>query len=281
MLIRCVTIASIFLASSFAQPGGDSKDVIRLIQKFCLITISSEADAKTRLLADNYVHITEDGAMTTSWRIVRDRKVAWITDRLTVRTFGDVAVANYRWHTAEAPTKMTNVAQVFQKRTKSWRIIATQVGGLDSPLPGPITAVSIVPPSTPPEVAREIRETWVRQLLAADLKTPAGDHAEDLDTIRSIFAEDAMYVNPDGSVLSREQVLARGHPNTTQLTGKQVADAIAANSLFHIDERFVAFGNAVVWTSRNRKNKDQSLRVYLKRPGGWQMIFVHHGMSFR
>jgi hypothetical protein len=117
--------------------------------------------------------------------------------------------------------------------------------------------------------------------MAADLKTPAGDHAEDLDTIRRIFAEDALYVNPDGSVLSREQVLARGHPNTIQLTGQQVADAVAANTFFHIDERFAVFGNAVVWTSRNPANRDQSLRVYVRRPAGWQMIFVHHGMSVR
>jgi hypothetical protein len=139
----------------------------------------------------------------------------------------------------------------------------------------------MVPPTNPPAAARELRETWTRQLLAADLKTPQGEHAEDLDTIRSIFAADAMYVNQDGSVLSREQVLERGHPNTVQLTGKQVEIAVAENKFFHIDERFAIFGRVAVWTSRNPANRDQSLRVYLRRDAGWEMIFVHHGMSMR
>lgn len=264
-----------------AQIPDDERRVRQLIGEFRDIAKISDAEAKPRLLADNYVHVTEDGSMTTAWRIVREKAPAAVMDQLNVRVFGDVAVASYRWRIGNADTKASSVAQVFQKGASGWRIIATQVGGIHPAIAGPIGAVAIIPPKNAPAAAREVRETWIRQLLAADLKTQTGEHAEDPDTIRSIFAADAMYVNPDGSVLSREQVLARGHPNTVQLSSKQVADAVAANTLFHIDERFAVLGDAAIWTSRNLANRDQSFRVYVRRPLGWQMVFVHHGMSVR
>jgi len=264
-----------------AQTTDDERRVRQLIDEFRNIAKVRDSDAKSRLLADDYVHVTEDGSMTTAWRIVREKVPEPTTDQLNVRVFGDVAVASYRWRIGDADAETSSVAQVFQKRAAGWRIIATQVGGIHPAISGPIGAVAIIPPKNATKAAREVRETWIRQLLAADLKTPNGKHAEDLDIIRSIFAADAAYVNPDGSVLSREQVLARGHPNTIQLSSKQVADAVAANTLFHIDERFAVLGDAAIWTSRNRTNRDQSFRVYVRRPLGWQMVFVHHGMSLR
>ena len=281
MLTRLGTL-TILLASGMlvAQQAKDEQQVTRLVAEFGNVTKMSDAEIKTHVLANDYVHITEDGTMTTSWRIVRRTELPATMDQLNIRIFGNVATATYRWRMADS-ARVSSVAQVFQRRRDGWRIIATQVAGPDPGVAGPIAALGIVPPKNPTVAAREIHEVWARQLLAADLKTPAGEHAEDLDTIRSIFAEDCVYVNPDGSILSREQVLARGHPQTVQLTGKQVADAVAANKFFHIDERFAVFNNVSVWTSRNPANRDQSLRVYLKRPVGWQMVFVHHGMSLR
>jgi len=264
-----------------AQTPDDERRVRQLIDEFRDMAKVSDSDAKSRLLADDYVHVTEDGSLTTAWRIVRGKVPAATSDRLNVRVFGGVAVASYRWRIGDADTRTSSVAQVFQKRATGWRIIATQVGGINPAISGPIGAVAIIPPKNATAATREVRETWIRQLLAADLKTPTGEHAEDLDTIRSIFAADAVYVNPDGSVLSREQVLARGHPNTIRLNSERVADAVAANTLFHVDERFAVIRDVAIWTSRNPANGDQSFRVYVKRPLVWQMVFVHHGMSVR
>jgi ketosteroid isomerase-like protein len=241
-------------------------------------------DDATAWFADDYVHITPDGRMTKSWRVAPsiNGSASLAIDKLQVRLFGDVGVAAYLWRVA-GENRTSGVVQVLQRRHNQWRILATQVGGAD-PIPFPIVADGIQSISNEKPSEAAIRNTWGRFMAAVNLRTSTGARAEDLDTVRSIFAEDALYVDANGNAFTREERLAAGHKNALQLTGRQKDDAVVVPGLYvpdHVDVQVAVFGDAAVWTSRNPANGDQSVRVWQKRVGGWQMIAMRHGMSYR
>lgn len=281
--LACLTIYGIRVFAADATP--DEQAVEQVVEQFRNVAAHSDPDQKIAgLLADDYVHITPDGAMTTSWRLARDSVVpgSVTMNKLHIRVFGDLAVASYRWRsTVAGAEKTTSVIQVFRKQQGAWRAIATQAGGRDPGFLGPMAAAGMTAPRNPAGREDEVRGTWDRYTAAADMRTPAGDRAEDMDTIRSILAEDCLFVQPNGDPVPRDQRLAQGHPKTVQLTGNQKAGAVSANSFKHTDVHLAVSGNAAIWTSRNPGNGDQSVRVFLKRPAGWQMVVVRHGMSFR
>jgi ketosteroid isomerase-like protein len=283
--MRILLLATVIFCAAFpmaAQASKDEQTVTELVEKFNAIAPAGISD-KERLFADDYVYITADGDMTTSWRIVQPTSaVPYITtDKFHVRVFGDLAVATLRWLVNGDATKTSQVVLVFQKRQRDWRLIATQVGGLNPAFLGHITADRMIAPKNPPQPENEVRDAWRRQMVALDLRTPTGARAEDMDTFRSIIAEDCLWAQPNGDVISREERYSQGHPGVLSLTGKQAAEAVPTNAFHHVDERVAILGNAALWTSRNPDNGDQTLRVWQKRPAGWQQVGIHHGMSYR
>jgi ketosteroid isomerase-like protein len=269
-----------------AQGTVDEQAIVQIVESFRASTFGDDHNGKIRqLLADDYVHITPDGILTTSWRLMAKASQAPSIkiDKLHIRVFGDLGVASYLWR-MDGENRTTSVMQVFQKRQGRWRIIATQLGGPNPSLTGQITATNIIAFRNSKQSETEIHKTWDRFMGAVNLRTPKGERAEDIDTIRSIFAEDAIYIEPNGNASTREERLALGHPNALRLTGEQKIGAVVVPGAYvpdHIDRQLAVFGNVAVWTSRNPANGDQSVRVWLKRPSGWQMVAIHHGMSYR
>ena len=267
-----------------AQTASDELAIAQLVGSFRETAFENHPDRDLmQVFADDYVHIGADGAMTTSWRVLQNAgdSTPVTTEKLHVRVFGELAVASYLWR-LNGSARTTSVMHVFLNRQGGWRIIATQVGGPNPSHTGPIMAAGSVAPRNPSIFEKEIQETLRRFADAVNLRTPQGERAEDVDTIRSIFAEDAIYIEPNGNALTREQVLLRGHPNAVQLSGGQLAGAVVVPDVpEHIDRHLAVFGTFAVWTSRNPANGDQSLRVWQKRTTGWQMIAIHHGMSYR
>lgn len=268
-----------------AQARPDERAIADLVEVFRLAAFDgTRAEQLRPLLAEDYVHITPDGAMTTAWRLAMptDPNSAIAIQDMHVRVFGDVGVAAYMWH-ANDQNQPTSVMQVFQRRARLWRIVATQVGGRSPSFSGPITATSPRPPRNTKSAEDEIHAAWNRFMDAVNLRTPKGERAEDIDTVRSIFAEDAIYVDPSGNASTREERLALGHGVALRLSGDQKVGTVVVRGAYvpdHVDRYLAIFGNAAVWTSRNPANSDQSVRVWLKRPAGWQMVAMHHGMSY-
>ena len=222
--------------------------------------------------------------MTSDWQIATPtRPNSPISlERVHIRVFGEVGVAAYIWQ-ANGQNPPTSVMQVFQRRARLWRIIATQVGGPSPSFTGPIISTSLRPSRNAQSAEDEIHTAWNRFMDAINLRTPKGERAEDIDTVRNIFAEDAIYVDPGGNASTREERLALGHGVAVRLTGEQKVGTLVVRGAYvpdHVDRYLAIFGNAAVWTSRNPANSDQSVRVWLKRPAGWQMVAMHHGMSY-
>ena len=153
-----------------AQTTVDEQQVLGLIEDFRSIPEQTDRNVKIGVFADDYVHITADGAMTTSWRLIENIEAnpGVTIDKLHVRIFGSVAVASYRWRLSDGRT--SSVAQVFQKRPEGWRIIATQVGGADPGFVGPVVPEKLVPPKNIGQIDEEVRNTWRRYVTALDLK---------------------------------------------------------------------------------------------------------------
>jgi len=86
MFVGSIPAIFLFLGSlAAAQTTADERQVIRLIEQFRGIAKVSDAAAKKNLLSDHYVHVTEDGAMTTAWRILRDQIPAGMMEHLSVQ----------------------------------------------------------------------------------------------------------------------------------------------------------------------------------------------------
>ena len=95
----------VFLGTLHGQFIDDEKEITRLIGAFRELGSGSEADARAHVFAGDYVHVTADGAMTTSWQLAPDQHLSVRSDQLTLRVFGDVAVATYRWRNAKAAAR--------------------------------------------------------------------------------------------------------------------------------------------------------------------------------
>jgi hypothetical protein len=230
-----------------------------------------DAERIRRLLSRDYVHITPDGKMTVRFKVAggpagRVRSVT--NERLQIRLFRGIGLASYRQTLRladPAETATREVMQVFVRRDRAWRLLASQVAsppGLD----GPIVADGISPRKNLTEAEEALRSTWEAYLRAVRRTGPGGEPDEDVEAIRRIVAEDCFFIDNEGNVRSREDVLTRSRPGVGRL--------------IHEDLNLAIFGRIGVLTSRNQERGNQAMRVFLRRSGRWQMI-GRKQMSFR
>jgi hypothetical protein len=267
--------------ASHAHAGADEQSIANLVEAHRQFAEARSSDFQ-KAMAPDYVHVTPEGTITTAWRVTppSSRNVTIRVEKLHIAVFGDLAVASCLWHVNAGTSEHSPlVVQVFQRRD-GWRAIATQIGGRD-PWLGRITVERVSPANNPVDVEQTIRTAWSRLLRAMDLRTPGGGRAEDTDVVRTVIADDCQFVLFNGDLLTRDQRLAQGHPDTQQVTSAERQTTVQANTFHHVDEQLAVFGAAAVWVSRNPANGDQSFRVWQQRQSGWQIVAVHHGMSVR
>jgi ketosteroid isomerase-like protein len=217
------------------------------------------------VLAKDFVYITPAGAMTKSWTFGRGDEFNSLQklelDQLQSRIFGQFAIASYRlkFVRGTSPSIFRNALQVFRKNETGWKLLVSQIVSFPG-LEGPIAATQLTPPDNPRDSERDLRETWEEFLAAVRKTLPGGEPSEDLVTIRRIQAEDCVFVSPnDGTLMGREERLKMGHPG-------------GVGRLSHEDLNIAILGNAAVITSRNQEGGNRSIRLFLKRPSGWQLV---------
>ncbi len=226
-----------------------------------------------RLLARDYVHITPNGTMTTRYTIANGpsygRVQSVANEQLRIRAFRQVGMASYRQtlRLSNPDGSVTReVMQVFVRQDRNWVLLAGQVAS-PAGFEGPIVDDGMSPPRNLTEAEEALRSTWEAYLRAVRRTGPNGEPDEDLATIRRILAEDCFFVDSEGNLRSREEVLTRSRPG-------------GVGKLIHEDLNLAVFGSLGVLTSRNQERGSQAMRVFLRRAGQWQMI-ARKPMSFR
>ena len=207
------------------SPQGKEDDIRGAQDALIAAYIHRDTAALDRILAGEYTFINDDAGgvvnkkqILDSFKAGGDREITSYTRQDDqVRMYGDVAVLTYRYQSTETYKGRENggdfrVTRIFVKRDGRWQTVGgqeTRVSGSEpsASLPRTKTAAEIVAASrsTDEHTLLELEKEWARSTGNPD--RIAGFIAENL-------TQDYQYTAPDGTVLSKSDLVTRSQHDT-------------------------------------------------------------------
>lgn len=197
---RTIMIAvMLFAASSFGFGQTKDEQAIRQTLNELMTALSNnDVDTAGRIYADDYVIGLADGSSTTKAQRLNAIKSgdlkyqSLMFDNLTVRQYGNTAVANYRvtgktiTRAGEQPVNSQAMVILVKNRNR-WQIVSSQLTDITSSQSGPVDEKTL--------------NQFMNDYFVALMKNSA-------DAVGPFFAGEYLRVGPDGSTLTKEQAVA-------------------------------------------------------------------------
>jgi ketosteroid isomerase-like protein len=260
---KCVGDRAVRISNADAKDS-DKQELIRLQQEWVRAELDRDAVALGRLLADEYTLVTPEGTFITKDQFISQnqsddalRATSILTENLTVRIFGNVAVVRglFKWSEGSDKNGQSLFTDTWLKRDGRWQCVATHESG----------AKEIQEPSPEMKKLEGLVGDWVYEGEQVDPPVdglPYGGAGK-------YFGEFTWRYVLDGSFLERN--LKDNNPSGT--TGIINLIGYDAKAKKYTDNWFITDGSSSVatatldgrtWTSRSTMTTSEGKKVLLR-----------------